>query len=194
MNNMIRIETNNGKASLFTPYNPDFVKAVKKIGGAAWDGKEKCWTVPEAQVPAARFIMEEIYGYSDKIPNEPVTVLVTFHDDVWEQREDLVLFGKILAHAYERDSGAKPGEDVAYIQGDITSGGSRKNWLSIVKKGSIAILTNVNRTVYEREKAYLSPYIETEVMETKPDKAMLLEEKEFLLKQIADIDRMLQEA
>lgn len=188
---MIKVEINNGKAELATPYNPDFVDAVKKIGGAKWDGEKKCWTVPEAQLPAARIVMENVYGYSDQTPNETISLKLTFECDVSEIRSDVVMFGKVLAHAYGRDSGARPGDDVAYIRGGAASGGSVKNWHSTVEEGSIVILNNVNRSVFDRTGPI--PDVTVEVIEDYTDKDKLIEEKERLLKRIDEIDAILQE-
>ena len=59
---MMKIEVMNGKANVYTPYNPDFVKKVKGIGGAKWNGSEKCWEIPETAIEAARAIMCEVFG------------------------------------------------------------------------------------------------------------------------------------
>lgn len=188
---MMKIEVKNGVANVYTPYNPDFVKKIKGIGGAKWNGSEKCWSIPETAVDVAREIMVDVYGYSDVKENETISLKVTFNESVSECREDVVLFGKILAHAYGRDSGARVGDDVAYISGGATSGGSAKNWDSIVKEGSVAILSNVNKSVYE--KTEIEYDITVEVLEAKANKQQLLEEKERLLKRIAEIDKLLQE-
>lgn len=186
---MMKIEVQNGKANVYTPYNPDFVKAIKGIGGAKWDSSERCWTIPETAVDAARIIMTEVYGYSDIKENKTVTLRVIFNERISKTRADIVLFGKILAHAYGRDSGAKVGDDVAYIEGGATSGGSAHNWNSIVKEGSVAILSNVNENVYKNEKPEYN--ITVEVINTKINEQELLDEKERLLNRIVEIDRLL---
>lgn len=188
---MMKIEVKNGVANVYTPYNPDFVKKIKGIGGAKWNGSEKCWAIPETAVKVAREIMDDVYGYSDVKENETISLKITFNESVSERREDVVLFGKILAHAYGRDSGARVGDDVAYISGGATSGGSVKNWRSVVKDGSVAILSNVNKSVYE--KTEIGYDVTVEILETKVNKQQLLEEKERLLKRIAEIDKLLQE-
>lgn len=189
---MMKIEVANGVANVYTPYNPEFVKKIKGIGGAKWNGTQKCWSIPETAVEAVREIMTDVYGYSDVKENETVSLKVTFNEAICSGRSDVVLFGKVLAHAYGRDSGARVGDDVAYISGGATSGGSAKNWDSIVKEGSIAILSNVNKSVYE--KAEIEYNITVEVIEAKANKQSLLEEKERLMKRLAEIEKLLQEA
>lgn len=188
---MMKIEVMNGKANVYTPYNPDFVKKVKGIGGAKWNGSEKCWEIPETAIEAAREIMCEVFGYSDVKENETISLKITFNEKVEEPKSDVVLFGKILSHAKGRDTGAKVGDDVAYICGGGTSGGSVKNWYSIVRDGSVAILSNVNKSIYEREKI---PYnVTVEVINESKSEKDLIEEKERLLKRIAEIEKILGE-
>lgn len=188
----MKITTMNGRAYVDTPYNPDFVKAIKGIGGHKWEPEKRCWSVPETAVSAVRAIMEDIYGYSDLVPDETISLKVTFLNDVSSTRSDVVLFGKVMAHASGRDSGARVGDDVAYIRGGASSGGSTRNWCSIVREGSIATLSNVNKSVYARAEA--DPDIKVEVIETdthSDDRQKLLAEKERLLKRITEIDAIL---
>ena len=188
---MMEIKTINGKANVYTPYNPDFVKRIKGIGGAIWNGSKKCWIIPETAIKAVREIMDDVYGYSDVKENETLTLKLTFNKCVSSECSDVVFFGKVLSHAYGRDSGARIGDDVAYISGGAASGGSAKNWKSIVEEGSIAILSNVNKIVYEKSK--IEHGITVEVIENTNNKQSLLEEKERLLKRIAEIEELLQE-
>lgn len=187
----MKIEIKNGMANVYTPYNSDFVKAIKGIGGAKWNGDGKYWSVPESAVGAVREIMINVYGYSDILKNESISLKIIFNEDASECRKDVMLFGKILAHACDRDNGARVGDDVAFILGGVTSGGSAKNWTSIVKEGSIAILSNVNKTIYEKTKSELEYDVTVEVLEAKINKEKLLEEKERLLKRISEIDKLL---
>lgn len=188
----MKIEVANGRAYVYTPYNPDFANAIKVIGGKKWETVERCWSVPETAVSAVRAIMEDVYGYSDQVPNDTISLKVTFLIDASSICSDVVLFGKVMTHASGRDSGARVGDDVAYIRGGASSGGSTKNWCSIVEEGSIAILSNVNKSIYEKAEA--EPDIKVEVVDDNTDgdgKQKLLEEKDRLLKRIAEIDELL---
>ena len=42
-----------GRLSLKTPYNPEFVEAVRDIKGRKWDRESRVWTVPSSQKRAA---------------------------------------------------------------------------------------------------------------------------------------------
>lgn len=133
-------------ACIFTPYNPDFVERIKKIGNAKW--KSNFWLIPAEAVDAAREIMRDVYGYDDTMENDTVNLRLTFLEEVSAEKSSVTCFAKVLAHAFSRDSGARIGDDVAFIKGGGKSGGSAKNWRTIVEKGSIAMLYRVNRNIY----------------------------------------------
>lgn len=185
----LQIRKENGKAKVYTPYNSDFVKAIRQVGGAKWNPADKCWETPESAVDAIRRIMTKVYGHSDISEDETMTLKVTFTEARSTTCDAEQLFGKVLARAFGKTSGAKIGDDVAYISGGATSGGSVKNWQSIVEEGSVAILSNVSKALYEKDKD--AEGIVIEIMDGKPDRAQLLAEKERLLKRLAEIEKML---
>lgn len=61
-------------ACVFTPYNQDFVKKIKGIGGTVWNGH--FWRVPAGTAAAVREVMRDVYGYDDTMGNETVTLKV----------------------------------------------------------------------------------------------------------------------
>lgn len=188
----IKIKIENEKAYIYTPYNKNFVQRIKKIRGI-WNGN--AWVVNYAFVPAVREILKDIYGYDDTDTEiETVTLRITFLESREEYHDDIRLFGKTIASAYGRDSGAKLGEDAALIKGSAYSGGSVKNWRTIIDAGSVIILNNVPKIMYEKKKElYNTEEIMIEVVEKDDeiDVNKLREEKERLLKRIAEIDRIL---
>lgn len=186
----IRIE--NGMAKVFTPYNKDFVEKVKGIGGRKWDAASKCWMIPETEVEVVREYMMEVFGETD-IPTaeEKVAVKVTFTDDAVAKCGSVVLFGKTIARAFGRDSGAKVGEDVTLISGAVGSGGSARNWTTVIEAGTVVKARNVSRTALTRETEY-SVEVE-EIKEAGIDRAALEEEKEKLIARLAEIERLLKQ-
>ena len=100
------------------------------------------------------------------------------------------MFGKTIATAYSRDSGAKLGADVALIKGSICSGGSVKNWNTEIDRDTVINLYNVPVTMYEKEKDSYNPE-EIKIETGGADTDRLREEKERLLKRIAEIDELL---
>ena len=55
----IKVTIKDGRASIYTPFNRDFVAAIRNVGGRKWDGENKCWTVPEEALPEVRKIMTD---------------------------------------------------------------------------------------------------------------------------------------
>lgn len=166
----IKVTIKDGKANLYTPYNADFVKAVKALGGARWNASSRCWTISEDMLPQARKIMMDVYGYTDEEQAETITVKATFAKDVYEECDSVVILGKTVARAYGRDTGAKPGEDVLLQEGVLASGGSRANWRSIVRAGSVVTLYNVSRTLYDAKKDSLPEGVSVEIIEDESKK------------------------
>ena len=161
----IKVTIKDGKVELYTPYNADFVKAIKALGGARWNGSKRCWTISEDMLPQARQIMMDVYGYTDEEQGETITVKVTFTKDVYEECDSVVILGKTVARAYGRDTGAKPGEDVLLQEGTLASGGSRANWRSIVRAGAVVTLYNVSKALYDAKKDSLPDGVTVEIIE-----------------------------
>lgn len=187
---MMKIDIQNGVAKIFTPYNADFVKKVKNIGGRRWNDVEGCWTVPESEIETVRGFMMDVYGETD-LPDasEKVTVLVTFNSDADKWCGNVVLFGKTIARAWGRDSGAKVGDDVTLISGSCDSTGSRANWYTTVKEGTVVKVRNVPKAALEFNTKYDVSF--EIVADGEINKTALEEEREKLLARIAEIDRIL---
>lgn len=191
----IKVTIKDGRASIYTPFNRDFVAAIKSnIGGRKWDADNKCWTVPEEALSQVRQIMMDVYGETD-LPDAggSVTVKLTIKQDLSEYCDGVIRFKKVLALARDRDSGARPGDDVTYLEGEPTSGGSRANWKSIVPEGCVILLRHVPLTVWEQDKD--SEYYTAELVDEGKDvkRKELEEEKARLLARIAEIDKLLAE-
>ena len=168
--------------------------AIRNVGGRKWDGENKCWTVPEEALPEVRKIMTDVYGETD-LPDTcgSVTVKLTFKEEWSSRRDDVIIFKKVIASARGRDSGARPGDDVTFLEGEPTSGGSMKNWESVVPAGAVVLLRHVPLTVWEQDKdsEYYLAEIVDEGREVK--RKELEEEKARLLARIAEIDKLLAE-
>ena len=187
----IKVTIKDGRASVFTPFSRDFVAAIRNVGGRKWDADDKCWTVPEESLPQVRQIMMDVYGETD-LPGTcgSVTVKVTFKEEYSERRDDVIIFKKVIASARGRDSGARPGDDVTFIEGEPTSGGSMRNWESVVPAGCVVLLRHVPLSVWEQDKD--SEYYTAEIVdEGKEKRKELEEEKARLLARIAEIDKEL---
>ena len=174
---------------VYTPYNAEFVASIKKIGSARWNPEEKCWTVAADALDAARAIMMDVYGETDISMDNKVNVLITFNEDVYEIRGPVELFGKLIASASGKFSDVWIGEDVIVKKGHFSSGGSHNYWQTIVRKGCVIEVHNVNRN-----KLYESERFTVEIIEDAPvDVRALKQEKEKLMKRIAEIDSLIGE-
>lgn len=192
--NDIVLKSNKGRTKIYTPYNPDFVREIKKIGGARWNSSSRCWSVPEGMTDAVREIIKSVYGYTDQDPaTEMVNVIVRFKSDVYKTQDSYDMFGKVLSRAWSRDSGAITGDDVIYLEGNPESGGSKKHWDSIVPEGSVVKIINIPKGVYESKIEDLKKhedYYTIEIEGTKIDREALLVEKEKLLARLEEIEKI----
>ena len=183
----------NGKLAVDTPYNPSFVSQIKKAGGK-WNPGNKTWEIDERSIDTVRSIKREDYGQDD-LPQQLVTVKVTIGDKSLEEwRAPVVLFGRTIASARGRDSGARPGEGVCFEKGGCDSGGSMKNWYTIVRAGSEITIYDVPRLAVEQKIGWKDEYGTFEVVEADDPLAALKAEKEALLKRLAEIEEILNQA
>ena len=89
-----------------------------------------------------------------------------------------------------RDSGGKSGDGVSYVREKPYSGGSVKNWYSIVPEEAEIILNDVPELLYEKGKD--DDRIEIQIIDEAPDKNKLLKERESLLKRLDEINKILE--
>ena len=147
---MIKIESlENGKIALLTPYNPEFVTRIKATG-ARWDANSKAWQIDAANIDVARKIMREVYGQDDQATvGDLVDVRVTIKERIIAECSPLYLFGKMVASAFSRDSGAKVAEDVCFETGMPRSAGSAKNWITVIDEGSVFTIRKVAKDMID---------------------------------------------
>lgn len=181
----------NGKISVETPYNPEFVSRIKKAGGR-WNAGNKTWETDERSTDAVRAIMRDVYGMDD-MPQELVMVRVNVGEKtISEYRGPVVIFGRTIASAYGRDSGAKVGTGVCFDAGGCDSGGSVKNWYSVIGANSVFTVYDVPRRAVEEKLGWSDTFGTFEIIEATDPLASLKAEKEALLKRLSEIDAMLE--
>lgn len=137
----MKIIIENEKAKVFTPYNADFVKAIKKIGGSKWNGSS--WEVPVTSVEDVREIMMQVYGQTDISETSYYMIKLETTGEISELRKGITIFGRTIATAFGRDSRVRIGNDVSFLKGEPISEGSSKNWYTTVPKGCIISIHNV---------------------------------------------------
>lgn len=183
------IRVKDGKAEIYTPFNRQFVDKVKLMG-ARWNGSARCWTMDADAVEDVRKVMRDVYGRDDGSAGETVTVTLEFaygYDS--DYGEPVTILGRTIATAFGRDSGARVGDGVMFLEGKPTSAGSRKNWYVSIPSGSIVKLLKVPKTLIEA--ADLPDGVTMAVTDDSIDRAALESEKAKLMARIAEIDALL---
>jgi Trp operon repressor len=194
----ITVTTANGKTSVQSPYDRDFVAKAKTIGGK-WDGTKKAWTFDARDEDRVRDLCRQVYG-TDGNPvdtSDLVTVRVRLADHEGDKWDNAAKFaGQRIAHRPGRDEDVRLAANVVLIQGELApSGGSMRYPLINAADDVIVEVRDIPRATLslEREDSY-EIVGETKVGETKNvDVDALLAEREQLLARIAEIDAMLPE-
>jgi len=117
-------------------YNQDLVEQCRALGGQ-WDSDENCWVMSDIVADKVEEL-DDIYN-SDLIPIE-ISVAPDSDGDKNEicgHASAVRFLGYTIARATGRDSGAKMGDNVSFIKGTYRSGGSVKNWKTVVSDDSV---------------------------------------------------------
>jgi len=144
----ISITKENEQIQITTPYNPDFIKKIKKAGGR-WKPDTRKWLMDSRNLKIARDIMFEVYGRDD-LPTKTTSVLVKVRTGWNVKRGPVIIMGRVIGSASSRDSGARIGEDVCFVKGSVNSGGSIKNWFTFIEDKTEIILHDVPLVMIER--------------------------------------------
>ena len=186
----INIETKNGKLTAYSPYNPDLPGPAKKLGGK-WSPADKAWTFDPRDEARVRELYRSIYGTDGTVATgDLVTVKATVKEDWLEHTGGLFLYGRQVARATGRDSGARLADGVIVVQGKgFGSCGSMKNWKTIGSAGTVFELRDVPRAAVQNNGC--PSEVEAVVVERGIDRAALKAEKDALMARIAEIDSLL---
>lgn len=190
---MMKIELEKENAYIYTPYNTRFVSKIKTAGGR-WSSAKKAWYVNAHNVEAVRTIMRQVYGVDDTslASDKLVRVRITLSRELSECTGPVQLFGKIVASAFGRDSGAKLGDDAFFEMGNAKSGGSAKNWETIIAAGSVIVLEKVPLAAIDAKIDWKDEYGSFEIIESdKIDVDALKTERDNLVKRLSEIDELL---
>jgi len=121
-----------GEINVSVPYSLDFNDKAKKLGGkwAKSDYHGGKWVFNAQVENLVRDLCLDIFGTDGTMSVNTVTVKIK--KSAYHLKGPVSFHGRTLASAYGRDTGAKLGVDVALLDGEITSGGSFKNWYTEV--------------------------------------------------------------
>lgn len=145
----VTLKEEKGKLVVNAPFRPSFVNAANRLNGD-WSPTAKRWYFRPGlrpQVEAALLVNYGCDGVSD--PGRVDVRIEALVSHVQDQNP--VSIGPVpLATAWGRDTGAKPCDDVAVLRGSPCSGGSVKNWKTVVPAGVVFQVSGVCRPLAER--------------------------------------------
>lgn len=131
----LEIIEKDGLVKVTSPYNRKFVNKARDFRGQ-W--KNEAWYFDDSIIDYVRELMIECFGTTGEEPYESVDLLIKDFTE-YGDRGPVELFGRTIARAWGRDSGAKLGDGIVLIKGDVASSGSVKNWRTRVADADIII-------------------------------------------------------
>lgn len=142
----VRIEIVDDKLLAYSDYHPSLPEPAKQLGGR-WNPDNKCWWFNPRYESRVRELYKKTYGTDGSIDGgDLVTVRVTVIKTLVTDKSPIYLFGRRLASAMGRDSGADLADGVAVLEGaGFTSGGSMKNWGTKITEGCVFEIVDVPR-------------------------------------------------
>lgn len=137
--------------------------------------------------------MDDYYGY---VEGEPLcSVRATCVQELNGFQGPVVRLGRVLAAATGRDGGARLGDGVRLASGRAGSGGSMKNWATVIDEGTVLVMHDVPLRMAQR---YVQEPgrngVNVEVLDSaRPaeDRSALEAERMRLMSRIADIETRL---
>lgn len=125
----------NGVIIVVTPYNAKFVNKARNLRG---NWKNNAWHFDDEIEEYVKAALLECYGVIGDEPVQYCTLVISDYNGSTDKDAE-ELFGRIIARAFGRDSGAKLGDDIIWISGKYSSGGSVKNWDTRISDGFFEI-------------------------------------------------------
>lgn len=187
----VSITKGENKLIVESPYNTIFLNRAKKWGGK-WSGSK--WVFDVREETRVRELCKKVFGTDGVCVPDVVSVRATLRDpDDNAFRAPITIFGRVVARAFGRDSGVKIGYGVVILEGGFASGGSVKNWYTVVKGNTVIIVRDVPRLLAEEEIAKGGNWIEIEEESFPIKREELLLEKGNLEARISEISRILGE-
>ena len=124
MEKLFDYKNENGVISVITPYDAEFVNKARNLRGKWKDG---AWHFDDSIEDYVKQALKDCYGTTGEDPVDTCSLVIKNFDDSTDCGP-VTLFGRTIAKAWGRDSGAKLGDNIIWISGKYFSGGSVKNW------------------------------------------------------------------
>lgn len=182
----IELKQDGERLVLKSPYRADFPKDARALDGR-WDKDNRVWTFPVSLKDGVIKAISRHYEVDIEQPvTETVVAIVTATADHSVEKGDVMLEGTVLASASGRDSGAKTGEGVVLMDGNIGSSGSMKYWQTDVAEGAQFRVKEFPVHLLESEHDGWSIVQEEQNPADRRD--VLLAERSRLMARLAEID------
>lgn len=184
MKTQVSLRKENNEIVVVVPFNQEFIKSAKNLQGK-WNHEKGAWIFDDSLEEYVKYLLVRIYGVTGETTYKTCTLIVkNYSAEIMNNA--VVLFGRTIAKASGRDTGARLGDDIIWLSGNYTSGGSAKYWKTIVENGNFEIQNfPVARTEFKDvQQAIKEGWVEIKVTETKRS-------KEEIEKEIADLKEKL---
>lgn len=186
MPQQIQLTIIDDKVKVITPYNEGFVQKCRNLRGTFKGG---AWWFDDSIIDYVREAMIKYFGTTGELPYENCTLLVkNFSDD--QYTGPVLLFGRTVARAFGRDSGARLGDDIVFISGRYESGGSVKNWRTEVTDATFEMrnFPVPSLELPSVKKAIEEGWCEVKASKKKRDQEAVKAEIELLKAKIAELE------
>ena len=173
-------------------YHPQFPARAKKLIGR-WDEERRVWKFPARYRAEVLEILDSLYGYSESNTETVLVSLSVGEQPIVAKCTAVRAAGRVVARAKGRDTGAKLGDGVALLKGRVGSGGSAKNWETIVDPHT-TLHIELPRSAAERLVSDRAPWDCVEIIDTLeplPDPVKLRAQRAALEREIQEVDAML---
>ena len=181
-------ETDFGKIAVCSPFNPDFVKAAKRLGGK-WSGDTKAWLFDARDRGRVEDLLASHYGYSAAASGELATVRIVLDEDNAYSKEVYFAGRSICARRY-RDAPVKTADNVVIIDGEFPASAGSVRYPAVIQ-GSWKVTIEVRDVPVEALAAEKELRFERIDADTQAQREALIAERERLIARLAEIDEVL---
>lgn len=181
-------ETDFGKIAVSSPFNPDFVKGAKRLGGK-WSGDTKAWLFDARDRGRVEDLLATCYGYSVAASGELATVRIVLDEDNAGDKE-VYFAGRSICSRRYRDAPVKTADNVVVIDGEFPASAGSMRYPAVIR-GSWTVTIEVRDVPVEALAAEKELRFERIDADTQAQREALIAERERLIARLGEIDEAL---